>query len=871
MFRKRSDADFLAEIEAHVELEAARLREQGVSEEDALSAARRAFGNRTRAQEQFYERNRWLWLDHVRQDLRLGVRLLAKTPGWSLVLVLTAALGIGASVAMFSVVYPTWLKPLPYGNPEKLYWINESSRNNTSSAPTSGTRDSVTYGRHLDVRESTDVFSHVAAFDLTSATWSSSDGVRQLKAAMVTEPFFATLGVQPVLGRTFRPDEEGAMPEVAILSRAFWRGAFGGDPDIIGKTIDLRYGQSTSVTIVGIMPPSFDFPNHRGRQVVDEEWIPEIWIPWPNRRPRQVARVVARARPDASPDQVAAEMDRLSQLMRTGMTAEQRAAQVEYFARPLREQLVGRSRQPLLIFGGAVGLMLLIACFNIATLLLSRATSRQKEGAVRVALGAPRRRIVQQMLTESLLIAVAGGALGLGLAQAALRAFNASSQPLALGLPRIAMDSWTAAFAASLVLVTGVVFGLAPAFSAVGFQAQDALKSETSSVSGSPGMRRLRQALVVGQLTFSLTLLIGAGLLAKTYLQIWFTDPGIDTRNVITIAWQRLPGQERQENQEMVRQLRAIPGVEHVALTSATPGTGEGGGINFEIEGRPGRREHAQYMSASTDYFELLRVPLRQGRLFTAADVGLVPHPVVVNEAFARHFFGHENPLGRRFTFLQVFPTDPPIPLVVAGVVGDIRQHELEREPEPMVYGQVESGHVVTPVIRTSVDARILIPTIRDTLARGNRNQPPPEVRTLNQRFADALSPRQFNAALIGGFALTACVLAATGVYGVLSYLVTLRTREMGIRLALGARGEEIVRLVVREGLGLGVAGAVLGVAGALALSRFLESMLLNVDPHDPAVFLVETAVLLAAVVAACLVPGYRASRADPAAILRHE
>jgi putative ABC transport system permease protein len=583
-----------------------------------------------------------------------------------------------------------------------------------------------------------------------------------------------------------------------------------------------------------------------------------------------VARVVARARPDASPQQVAAEMDRLSQLTRSGMTEEQRAARVDYFARPLREQLVGRSRQPLLIFGGAVGLMLLIACFNIATLLLSRATSRQKEGAVRVALGAPRRRIVQQMLTESLLIAVVGGALGLGLAEAALRAFNASSQPLALGLPRIAMDSWTAAFAAGLVLVTGVVFGLAPAFSAVGFHAQDALKRETSSVSGSPGMRRLRQALVVGQLTFSLTLLIGAGLLAKTYLQIWSTDPGIDTRNVITIAWQRLLPAERQEHQEMVRRLRAIPGVEHVALTSATPGTGEGGGINFEIEGRPGQREHAQYMSVSPEYFDLLRVSLRQGRLFTAADLSLVPHPVVVNEGFTRRFFGHENPLGRRFTFLQVFPTDPPIPLVVAGVVGDFRQHELEREPEPMVYGQIDGGFA-TPVIRTSVDARILIPTIRDTLARGNRNQPPPEVRTLNQRFAEALSPRQFNAALIGGFALTAALLAAIGVFGVMSYLVTLRTREMGIRLALGARGEEIVRLVVREGLGLGVAGAVLGVAGALALSRFLESMLLNVDPHDPAVFLAETAVLLAAVASACLVPGYRASRADPAAILRHE
>jgi putative ABC transport system permease protein len=474
------------------------------------------------------------------------------------------------------------------------------------------------------------------------------------------------------------------------------------------------------------------------------------------------------------------------------------------------------------------------------------------------------------LLTESLLIALIGGALGLGLAAAALRAFNASSQPLALGLPPIAMDSWTAAFAAGLVLVTGLAFGMAPSFSVVGFQAHDALKRDPRTASGHRGMRRLRQTLVVGQVAFGLALLIGAGLLAKTYLQIWSTDPGIDTRNVITIGSGARFQLVVEELQEMVRQLRAIPGVEQVALTSTTPGTDEGGGITFEIEGRPGQRERAQHIRVSPEYFELLRVPLRQGRFFMAADLSLVPHPVVVNESFARRFFGNETPVGRRFTFLPGFATDPPIPLMIAGVVGDVRQHELEREPEPMVYRQVD-GAFATPVIRASGDPRIVIPTIRETLARGNPNQPPPDVRILNEAFADALSPRQFNAALIGGFALTAALLAAIGVYGLMSYLVTLRTREMGIRLALGARREEIVRLVVREGLGLGAAGAVLGIAGAVALSRFLESMLLNVDPHDPAVFLAETAVLLAAVASASLLPGYRASRVDPAAVLRHE
>jgi putative ABC transport system permease protein len=871
MVRKRSDADFRAEIEAHVELEAARLCEQGMSEDDARSAARRAFGSLTAAQERFYERNRWLWLDSVRQDLRLGIRLLAKTPSWTVVLVLTAALGIGASVAMFSVVYATWLKPLPYGNPHELYWINQSHKNTSTSPPTSGTRDSATYGWHLQVRESTTVFSHVAAFDVVSATLPSGDGSRPVKAASVTTPFFAALGVQPLYGRTFRPEEEGVEAAVVILSDSFWQRTFDGDPDIIGKSIALHHGRSRSATVVGIMPPSFDFPSHRGRQVIDDEWIPEIWLPWPRRSPRQVARIVARARPDASAEQVAAEMDRISQVMRSEMTEEQRVSTgVEYFARPLREQLVGRSRQPLLIFGGAVVLMLLIACFNIATLLLSRATSRWRETAVRVALGAPRSRIVRQMLAESLLIAAAGGALGLGLAAAALRAFNASREPLALGLPPIAIDTWTAAFTAGLVIVTGLAFGVAPAFSVAGFQARDALTKDTRTATGTRGIRRLRQALVVGQLTFSLTLLIGAGLLARTYLQIWSTDPGIDTDNVITVGTGARFQGVIEELQEVVRQLRAIPGVEQVALTSASPGTDEGGGGTFEIEGRPGQRERAQHIRVSPEYFDLLRVPLRQGRFFVAADLTQIPHPVVVNESFARRFFGSENPVGRRLTLLPVFPADPPTPLTISGVAGDVRQHELEREPEPMVYRQVD-GAFATPVMRAGVDPRILIPEIRQTLSRANPNQPPPDVKVLNDAFADALSPRRFNAALIGGFAVTAALLAVIGVYGVMNYLVTLRTREMGIRQALGARRQTIIRLVVREGLGLGLTGAIFGIAGALALSRFLESMLLNVAPWDPAVFIAGTAALLVVVASSCLVPGYRASRADPAVVLRQE
>ena len=862
--RKRSAADFRAEIDAHLELETARLREQGLSEEDARAAARRAFGNRTAAEEQFYERGRWPWLDALRQDVRLAWRLLARTPAWTTVALLTAALGIGASVAMFSVVYAVVLRPLPYPGGDRIYALRVHTDSIVDGKSHSYDSRGVTFDTYNLLRDHARAFEHVAAWNPATLAWLTGDDPRAVHAGYVTSDFFATFGIQPLYGRTFLPEEDGTQG-AAILSYGFWRRAFGGDPSMLGRSISLTVrGGPRAVTIVGIMPPALDFPRSGGEPA-------DLWVPWPlATRGRVAAYVAARARPTATAALIKGDMERLGELGSHSRPALQ--VRQSYTATPLREQIGAGARGPLYVFTGATALMLLIVCFNIANLLLARASSRQREIAVRGALGAPRGRIAQQLLTESLLIALAGGCLGVGLAQLALGAFNGSRQAVALGVTGVALDGWVAAFAVGLMLLTGLTFGLAPARSALGFTAHNALQRDAHQATASAGARRTRRWLVVGQLGFSLTLLIGAGLLAKSYYQIWSTDPGFDPRNLVIVSgakarvgaadWRRLTDA-----------LRATPGVEAVSLSISAPGTDEIGGLAFAIDGRTDGLQQSQWTAVSPGFFDTLGGPLHRGRLFTAEDAGESPTPVVVNEAFARRFFAGDALRGRLTIpgeSLPGFPPSEPEHLVIVGVVGDFRQHELEQEPELMIYQPLREGYA-SPVIRTRSDARPLIPAIRHVVASFHPDQPPPEVATVEQRFSDSLSPRRFQAVLIGGFALVAMVLAIVGVYGVMSYLVTLRAKEVAIRMALGARPASVRMTILLEGAVLGMLGVLVGVAGAAGLTRYVTSLLLNVSPYDPVVFAALTLVLLAAVLAACYVPGRRAAGSDLLTFLRHD
>jgi predicted permease len=876
MFRRRKGSDFSSEIEAHIRLEADHYRERGVSDEEALATARRAFGNVTSSRERFYESRRWLWWEHLRQDVRLAVRLLAKTPGWTAVAALTVALGIGATAAIFSIVNTVVLRPLPFPHQDQLYSVIEMLGRPKSEGAVAG--DYFTMRENLH-KASEEGIGDMTAYDMAGVTWSGADGAEQWTAGLATASFFPVLQIKPLYGRAFRPEED--LPDadtVAVLSYGLWLRKFAGDPGIVGQKIRLN---RAPVTVIGVMPRSFDFP--KGAEL----WLPMALDEAAERERKLMAgvNIVARAKPGAPLPRLNAELEQL-----TGVVFDEYPSRMHgrgfiegmrIFARPLQESLTGNVRPALQVFAGAVGLMLMIVCFNVANLMLTRATARRREIAVRVALGAPRRRIVSQLLTESLLVSLLGGGLGLGLALAAIAALNSSRQATLAALPEISIDTATAAFALFVTILSGIVFGLAPSLGSLGFSVREALQGESRSVSAGTGLRRMRQALVVAQLGLSLTLLTGAGLLAKSFLQLRNTNPGFHPENVLT-ARIRLVGegygtiqQQTVFFENLLDKLKRVPAVESAAVAPMPIGDSGSFMLGFHIEGQPevppGQASLIGWLTVSPDYFKTLGIPLRQGRLLTSHDSVETQRVVVVNEAFVQRYFPGQNPLGHRISLSQ-----PDAWEEIVGVVGNIHQGGLDREAGPALYRSFlqENNPVLrgaSILIRAASDPTSLTPILREVATSIDRDAPVFDIKTMEQRVTDSLGSRRFNAALIGCFALMAAILAAIGVYGVMSYLVMLRTSEIGIRLALGAPSGQVLGMIVREGLVLGLLGGVLGIGGALGLSRYLATLLYGVGTRDPATFCIATAALCGAVLAACFVPGRRAAHIDPVAALRHE
>ena len=553
-------------------------------------------------------------------------------------------------------------------------------------------------------------------------------------------------------------------------------------------------------------------------------------------------------------------------------------------AKPLRETLTGDLRPALLVFSGAVGLMLLIVCFTVATLMLARATARQREIAVRVALGAQRRRIVGQLLTESLLVSLLGGGLGLGLAMLAVTALNSTRRTALAGLPEVSIDLSTAVFTLAVTVLTGLVFGLAPSLGSRGFGVREALQGESRSVSSGAGLQRMRRALVVAQLGLSLTLLIGAGLLAKSFYQLRRTNPGYDPENVLTarinLAGPSYASLDRQMEfiQNLLQQAARLPNVEAASIGPIPPGIAGNVGI-FTIENQPlppsGEASRA-LMDVSLDYFRVMGVPLLEGRLLAASDSADAPLVAVANQAFARMFFPGSSPLGHRVSTIRPDPRDPGWAEIV-GVVGDIRQTGLDQDVMPTMYLSFAQERLPTSLrranllVRVSHDPASMDAPLEKLAASMDRDQPVFDAKTMEQRLADSLGSRRFNAALTGAFALIAIFLASIGVYGVMSYLVSLRASEIGIRLALGARREQVLGLILREGLALATVGTALGVGGALGLSRYLAALLHGVGTRDPQTFAFAVLALFGAVMSACAIPGRRAAQVDPATALRHD
>lgn len=875
MKRKRSGADFSAEVEAHLRLEADRYRAQGMSEEEALAAARRAFGNLTRTEERFFESRRWLWCDSLRQDLRVAVRLLRSTPAWTVVAALTVALGIGAAAAMFSIVNAVLLRPLPFPHPGQLYSIVETTKFGAMGlAP-----DYFTIRENE--RRGTSAIQDMGAFDTRGVNWTGADRAERLVAGRVTASLFSTLQVQPLYGRTFRPEEDKPGADKAVLlSYSLWQRRFGGDRAIVGRKIRL---DRESAQVIGIMPRWFDFPQG------SDLWVP-LALDEAQQRQRKamlIVDMVARASPAATTSAIDQELNRLTAVVSNeypeSYKQEGFLKTFSFVSQPLQQHLTGNMRPALLVFSGAVVLMLMIVCFTVANLMLARAMSRRREIAVRVALGSPRRRIVSQLLTESLLISLLGGGIGLELAALAVHALNTTRRTALAGLPEVAMDSSTAVFALLVTVLTGTAFGLAPALGSLGFGVREALQGESRTASGGSGVRRARQALVVAQLGLSLTLAIGAGLLAKSFYRLRTMNPGFNPANVLT-ARINLAGsgyatldRQREFTENLLQQVSRLPGVEAVSVGAIPPGTGTNSGV-FVIENHPlpapGQAPISAFVDVSLDYFRTLGVPLVQGRLLASSDSAGAPLVVVVNQAFVRKFFPGENPLGQHISTNGLDEADRGWAEIV-GVVGDVHQAGLDQDVAPSYYRPYQqdprpSLSRSNLLIRVASNPAALIPTLDRIVAGIDPDQPVFDAKTLEQRLADSLGPRRFDAALSGAFALIAVFLASIGVYGVMSYLVTRRTAEIGIRLALGAQRAQVVELVLREGAVLAAIGVALGVGGALGLSRYLSTLLYGVSTRDLATFAFASVAVLAAMLAACYLPARRASRVDAAVALRH-
>jgi putative ABC transport system permease protein len=805
------------------------------------------------------------------QDLRFGVRMLAKSPGFALVAVAALALGIGANTAIFSVVNTVLLRPLPFAQPERLVTVIPRDERDGSLG------DAHSYPNFTDLRAQKQLFEAAAAYSAANSFLLGSDEPELLRGLVTSADLFPMLGVRPALGRTFTAEEDkpGAQ-RVIVLSDGLWRRRFNADPAIVGKSITLTSGP---ITVIGVMPPGFKYPV--GMAKVDY-WLPLV----PNVQPGTLTErgavflaVVARVRAGATLQQAQAELNRTSQQLAAAYPDSNTA--LGFMLRPLHEELVGDVRPALYVLLAAVGFVLLIACANVANLLLARAAARQREIAVRVALGASRWRIVRQLLTESLLLALAGGGLGLLLAMWGLDLLIAAAPQNIPRLHEAALDPVVLAFTVGVSLLTGVVFGLAPALQATKTDFNEALKE--GGRSGGEGLRqnRLRAVLVVAEVALSLVLLVGAGLLMQSFTRLLKVDPGFRPEHVLTadvVARSNSypkPEQRAAFFQQVLQRIAQLPGVEAAGAVSPLPLGGNFEAFSFTIEGHPpaprGEEPSADFRITSADYFRAMSIPVQRGRAFSERDNASAPPVVIVNETFARHFFAGEDPLGRR---MVVGTGAEDRPREIVGVVGDVRHAGLDAETTPEMYVPYlqESAGRLTIVTRARAgDAGAIAASVRQSVREVDKDQPVYNVRPMTQLLADSVARRRFNMLLLGLFAAVALLLAALGLYGVMAYSVTRRTHELGIRIALGAQTRDVLRLVVRQGMALVAVGLVIGVCAALVVTRLIRTLLFGVSNVDPLTYAGVALLLLVVTLVACLVPARRATKVDPMVALRYE